>query len=120
MILRVPHNPSPLNRLELSDYLRRSWSRLRRRDRRLERAPVSTTVLAKDIKNIIIPRRPHRLPVRESHRHHEHLVVYYIVCVVLNAGLFGVVWGFFPETRGYSLEENGRLQRYLKVTGLLS
>jgi hypothetical protein len=31
--------------------------------------------------------------------------VYYIVSIALNAGLFGVVWGLFPETRGYSLEE---------------
>jgi hypothetical protein len=27
------------------------------------------------------------------------------VFVVLSAGLFGVVWGFFPETKGHGLEE---------------
>jgi len=34
---------------------------------------------------------------------------YYIVFCVLNAVLFIVVWGFFPETKGWSLEEVGRM-----------
>jgi hypothetical protein len=37
--------------------------------------------------------------------------MYYIVFVVFSAGLFGVVWGFFPETRGYSL---GRIAMVFK------
>jgi len=34
---------------------------------------------------------------------------YYIVFCVLNAVLFVLVWGLFPETKGRSLEEVGRV-----------